>query len=250
MAPSPTGIVALIAGLALFVVAWVFWRRHRAIVDTPLSKALAVAAGPVAVTGEVNLAPGTPEILGPFTGESAVFLKWTIEEERTRTVSDGKSTHVERYWVMIDHGEERPRMALRDESGTILVDPVSGHVPTPAYQEWDSGMWHEVPARIAEFATARGDATKGWFGFAKRMRFQEWRLPPATRLYIMGNATLREDAGDATGSDALVIQHKGPAPFVLSTDTEHRLATKVGIEFWAALLAGAALAIGGAYLLA
>lgn len=247
MAPPAVGYGLLVAGLALFVLGWVAYRRRRVMADTPTSKVRALALGVAEVSGVAEPAPGQSPLVARYTGERCLYWSFVLEEERERVVTqvvNGKTvTRTERYWATLDHGEERVPIAVRDETGAVLLDLAGADVPTPAHVTLASRGPFPTPA--AEEALRRG----GWLGTRPR-RLTEKRLPAGTPLYVLADAQRRADgAADAMGSDALVLRKPASAPFLVSDKSEKALTLRWTAAFWAALVVGIGLAAAGAFVL-
>ncbi|HUR69590.1 MAG TPA: GIDE domain-containing protein [Candidatus Thermoplasmatota archaeon] len=244
---NAVGLILLVAGAALFGGAWWAYGRRRAIADTPTSNVRSMAIGPVELQGTAAAAPGRELLRAPFTDEPCVYWEYKVEEQRTRHTKNGTQT----YWATVESGRSKAPIGLRDETGVATIDPEGADMPGPMVAQFGSGFQRDPTPRIQEFLLKKDIRFEGLFGLNKRMRFTENRLPEGATLYVLGNATRREDAGAeaAVGNAALVVQRHGPGAFLVSTSSEKALLRNWTIGFWALLLSGIAAAAAGASVL-
>ncbi len=246
--PSLFGILFVVAGLALFVLAWRYYRRQRVIADTPTAKAQSKAVGPVELKGAAVALENASAAVAPFSAMPALCWRVTVEEERTRTVThrqgDRTVQRQEKYWASIHEARHLPRFGLRDETGIAAIDPMGGDPAMPAMQRWGSELLRAPPTSFTTHLDAHKISTQTWLGFTRRLRFTERRLPPETTLYVLGTAIPSADISSRNA--ALVVQKEGRVPFVISAKGERSLVTRYALIFWLCLIGAIVLTTFGA----
>lgn len=257
---NPVGLFLLLGGLALFGAAWWAYAKRRHMMDTPTSKVRSMAIGPVELNGVAVLPPGRQYQRGPFTDEPCLYWEYKVEEQRTRRTKNGTQT----YWATIASDRSKAPIALRDDTGVVVVDPQGSELPAPVHTRYGSGFGRDPPQTVLAFLRTKGISHETLFGINKKMRYSEDRLMEGTKLYVLGNATRRDDldapagasgsslpsvAAVATGvgNEALVVQREGDGTFLVSAKSEKQLVRQWTALFWVMLVAGILMAAGGAY---
>jgi hypothetical protein len=200
-------------------------RRKRLVDNTPTSKTQGVFIGFVEVKG-------TAESERPFRSALAempcVWYSWKIEERWERTVTetytddDGKRKTREKTesgWTTVASGGEEQLFYLRDDGGTVRVDPHKAKIET---------------SRVFSRSVGRSDPL--YFGKGPddeitdsdhRRRFTEQAVALHADLYVMGQARERDDV------IAPEIAHDPVAPmFLISTRSEKQISRGLGCQFW------------------
>ncbi|MBQ1277597.1 MAG: LemA family protein [Thermoguttaceae bacterium] len=183
--------VLFLAGAAIFLWdAFGRMRTRRLIAFLPTSKAKGVFIGLVELSGTAERERGEATV-APMSGRPCVYVKTKIEEKRieTRTTknSDGESvTKTEAVWKTLAENESRPLFYLRDETGTVRVDPKDAEIvaekfveetldrSAPEYFKWASGR-SELPNSCGI------------------RRFTEVGVPLSSAVYVLGKARVRKD---------------------------------------------------------
>lgn len=240
---NPVGLFLLLAGLVSFGAAWWAYSKRRHMMDTPTSKVRSMAIGPVELNGVAVLPAGKEYQRGPFTDEPCLYWEYKVEEQRTRRTKNGTQT----YWATIASDRSKAPIALRDDTGTVVVDPQGAQLPAPTSTRYGSGWGRDPPATVLAFLERNGISHETLFGINKKMRYSEERLMENTTLYVLGNAARREGA-TGTGNEALVVQREGDGTFLVSQKSEKQLVRQWTFLFWGMLVGGIVLAAGGAYL--
>ncbi len=247
LAPSEElakGVIYILMGLGLGIILFVkgigWMRKRRLIENIPTSKVRSLAMGLVEIFGEAVPAQG--KILkSPFSGKDCIYYRYIIDEYR----SSGKSSR----WVTVDKGDSHENFYLKDDTGSVLVDPGGANVDIPMDFEFGSGLGKDPPKPVREFLEKHGiDFEHGRFfrrhmfgfrftkmelkgvgsgGFAgrerphhflkdlltlnKKMRFREYFIAPGDKLYILGTAGDNPymEEGTAKHGTEDVMIHKG-----------------------------------------
>ena len=163
-----------------------------------------VAAATVGTCEFTGTAIALEPVPAPASGVSCVWYSWKLQEHRKR----GKNSS----WVTVDAAEHRRPFVLEDGTGRIRVDPAGA--------EFHGIEQHRLPVP----------------GRGRKWRQLECRLPDRSRVYVLGPVR-----ADATGA---ALEVAGEAEeFVVSDDSEHRIALRLGAWAWLALLLGLAAVI-------
>lgn len=213
-------------------------RRQRLVDNLPTSKTTGVFIGLV----ELN---GTAESDAPLTshlaGVPCVHHAWTVEEKWSRTVtetyrdSDGKMktrTRHESGWTTLDSGGETIPFYLKDDCGTILIQPDGAELePQDVFSETcsrsDPLYYSKGPAQ----AIAHSDHIR---------RFVEDAISLHAPLYVIGQARERKDVVAAE-----VAKDKNAPMFLISTRSEKEVSRGFHWAFWIWCFFGLLLAVGG-----
>jgi hypothetical protein len=189
--------IGFFAGIFLFVKGFIWLRQKHLIEHTPTSKIRSVALGFVEVFGEVIPAQ-EGVVRSPLSGADCVYYKYTIEEyQRGRRSSR---------WVTVKEGEHGIHFSLRDDTGSLLVDPKDARVDIPKDFECQSGSDKEPPEVVKQFLQVNNLSFE-----SKTMRYTEYFIAPGDKLYIMGTAGDNPFVEEATAREGVedVMIHKG-----------------------------------------
>lgn len=252
-------IVAL--GLFLLGAGYRSYRFGRVVRDTPTSNPGSVAAGRVEVEGTAQ--PVGDPIEAPFTGESCVYLDWTLEERDGEDwVERAASAQVEPFYLAGDHGRvlvradkhptienlpwEYDSLQFEDHEQLAAVLQASGSEDTGNPATTVNPATTENPATTTD-PSGKQAAPSQEFRFIKRL------LPPGTGLYVFGSAELQH------GHSQIGIEtDETTGQFVINRGTEYWtsefaywfgvMALAAGILFllWGSTLFTGVLAGGGA----
>ena len=228
----------LIAGIVLLAIAagLFFWGRSTAArrdalaaVTTSRCGDLAGAPdGPCEVVGAA--APGPNGLLkAPLSGEECVWHNSVVTEHywdwEYRTVNGERRRERERKTRTVSSQASSIPFAVRDDSGTVLVDPTEARVDE-ARSVWDhfedSGAGVGVRFSIGPFDLTSGDDTIGY-------QQREWALLPGDRLFVHGAIS---------GASGTATIGKGTGHLVISTRSEEEV-QRSAARTTTAILAGA-----------
>jgi len=140
------GLFLILAGIVCFALGLYFFKKKQLIQDTPTSKIRSIAMGLVEIFGQVLPIKGRI-FKSPFTDKDCVYYQYTIEEYR----SSGKNSH----WVTIKKGEQKDLFYLKDDTGTILIDPAGAKIEAKKDFEYQSGLGKDPPEQVIRFLTAQ-----------------------------------------------------------------------------------------------
>lgn len=194
-------IVGFFAGLFFFYKGFIWLKMQRLIENIPTSKIRSLAMGLVEIYGKALERKEEPELKSPFSQKPCVYYRYKIEEYR----SSGKSSR----WVTVAHSSKGVRFYVKDDTGTVLVDPAGADVDIPADRVIRSGTGSSPPVYVTDFVRTLGVKQKSFLGFNRTMRYSEYYIAPDDKLYILGTAgdnPLVEDATAQMGVEDIMIQ--------------------------------------------
>jgi hypothetical protein len=236
------GVLSVFIGLAVFVIGFIFFRKKRLIENIPTSKIRSIAMGLVEIFGQVI--PIKERILkSPFTDKECVYYQFTIEEYR----SSGKNSQ----WVTIKKGEQRDLFYLKDDTGTVMIDPTGATIEARKNFEYQSGLGKDPPEQVIRFLAANNLTHDGFFGLNKTMRYQETIIIPDDTLYIMGTAGKNPFNKEVTENhvDSIIIQKgKYEKQYYISDKSEKQILKNLALLTYAMWGFGMVLIIIGAIL--
>jgi hypothetical protein len=236
--PEVFGYGGLAVGLGLLLLSLRAGSRRRYIDNTPPSKTSGVFIGMV----ELN---GTAESESPLRSYLAalpcVQYRWTIQEHwsRTRTEtytdSNGKSqtrTVHESGWTTVAQGGEQSMFYLRDDCGTIRVNPDRAKIE-------DERVFSQEVRRDNPLYYGKGPAGAVMDSDHYRL-FSEHAIPLHANLFLMGHARLRDDVVAPE-----IAYDKSEAMYIISTRTERQISRGLAAQFWVLGILAILLAAGG-----
>lgn len=228
------------AGLFMFYSGFQTFRRRQLIENTPTSNVRSIAMGLVEVYGEI-VAKRSEALKSPFLNKSCVYYKYIIQEYK----SSGKSGH----WATIRSGNEGVPFLLKDETGSVLVNPKNCEADIPWKYSFSTGLGKSIPEYTIRFLEKQGVKHTGLFGLGKSLRFSEWYIPitKGTKLFVLGNAgdnPYVEDATSQMGHEDVMISKKRGSPFIISNKSEKKLLSNLGLQMYALITFGPLLSLG------
>jgi hypothetical protein len=241
---------ALAAMSAVSFAAWIAsYRRLRRIADTPLSNIATAAQGYVEISGRSEA--GATPLLSQLTHMPCLWYQYEVYEKS----SDNK-------WALRDTGTSDAPFAVRDATGTCVIDPRGAEVVTSREQTWTEGGYRYTerlllaPERIyglGEFVTIGGASSLLDTNADVGAMLAQWKRDPAkllSRFDLDKNGSLdlkewelaRRQArrevesahNDARARDATNVLRK-PADdrlFVLSNYIPERLRRRYAMWAW------------------
>jgi hypothetical protein len=227
-------VAGFFGGIVLFGYGLILLKRKRLIENTPTSKVRSLAMGPVEVYGAV-----VPDKVfkSQFQNADCVYYKYRIEEYR----HSGKSSH----WVTIRSGSDGTPFYIKDNTGSVLVDPAQAKISVSNHYEFNSNMGKDPPKQIISFLKNSDLNFEGFFGINKRMRFTEYLIEPKENLYIFGTADDNPYVKDGTakqGVEDIMIQ-KGKNFFYISDKPEKDILRSLTWQMIGGLFGGAVLTV-------
>lgn len=212
--------IVLFAGIAIAGAAALVWfgrselKRLARIRETPTTHARDVTSGYVEVKGVVE---ASDVVSSPFQMVPAVYVRWKVEEYRSR----GKSSS----WVTVLSGAENRDFWIRDESGRVRVP--CGVVKPVLYlagkNTTASGTFRAAPDHIERFLSQHGRSSSGWI-FNKSMRYTEECIQPGEHIYAIG--WTRREGNEAAFTHG--PQSTERSELILANLTEEELAHRIG----------------------
>jgi LemA protein len=189
-------IAVLIVALALVGIGAGFgramWNRRWTMADTPRSDAAHVFVGTNEVVGRA--VPLAQPLVAPFSGVEAVWFRSLLEKE----VKSDQSTS----WRKVSEESSSTPFWIEDDTGRVLVWPE--HAAVDARDRRRSNH-SGVPERFDRYSLMRqlaDDRDPSMTDRAMAMitravegrhRSTEWIIKPGESIYVLGDATLRDD---------------------------------------------------------
>jgi hypothetical protein len=212
--------VGFFAGIALLAMGIPTFRLKRLIENTPTSKIRSVAVGLTEVSGEAFFCQ--EKLKSPFTGKDCMYHMCTVEN-----FMGGSRAR----WFQVLYDEKRVPFYVRDDTGSIFVDPDRASVNISMKEEIKCGPDEDPPERIIEYLKTNGISHKGLLGRNKTMRFREYSITERDKTYVMGKAERDTDQRERdleNGADCLVL-HKGTnnKVFYISDRPERKILQKL-----------------------
>ncbi len=230
-------ITALVAIICL-AAAFRSLKRKRLISDIPTSKTQGVFIS-------LTELKGTAESDMPLTSYLAearcVYYSYSIDEHWSRTVhesyTDSKGnrqtrTRTESGWKTIDRNTLSIPFYLKDDTGIVRVIPEGAKIT--GVESFDTTC---SPADALYFG--KGPKSQIADSTHKR-RFSEHVLPLHAMLYVFGQARERQDVAAAE-----IARDKDEKTFLISTRSESKITSGYSVSYWAWIIAGLVLVIGG-----
>ncbi len=185
---SPIFPIALgVAGVILFIVGFVKYRKFRLLADTPRVPIRSVAMGLSHVAGT---SVGGQPLTSPLTQVPCYYFEVTVEK---KVKKDNQET-----WERTHHEKAEVPFYIQDETGTILVNPQNAEYNLP------QAFWGELrpPMMLS-------------LGSAPRKVDQSLGVPPPTddhlRAYLNGSFNQMRAAVQASGKPGAGVLDKGLA---------------------------------------
>ena len=234
----------IVIGIGLIFLAFYFFYRKRLIQSIPTSKIRSLAMGLVEIYGEV--VPMNKTLKTPFTFLDCVYYRYCVEELR----QSGKNSH----WVTIKKGEDSSLFYLRDETGSVLINPSKAKIDIPVDNVFHSGLHRDPPAGVKQFLFNYSIDHKGYFfGINKTLKYSEWFIAPKDKLYILGTAAdnpYREE-GTAHDSieDVMITKGKHQKIFLISDKHEQEILKNLNNRFITVFVIGMVLLLLGLWML-
>ena len=209
----------------------------------PTSKIRSLAMGLVEIYGDV--VPMSRTMKSPFTFLDCVYYRYTVQELR----SSGKSSH----WVTIKSGSDDCLFYLRDETGSVLVNPSGARIDIPADNHFQTRYGQDLPAGVKQFCVNNSFHYKSRLGFKKALKFTEWFIAPGDKLYVLGTAADNPYREDATAidsvQDVMITKGTGNKTYYITDKPETAIVSRLTAFMVVGVVFGIVCIIGGLYLL-
>jgi LemA protein len=241
--------VAALATLLALVVAVTMWRRRWLVADLPTSDAAHVFVGMNEVIGVGR--PVRDTLIAPYSAAECVWYRARLEREEQRENNNSS-------WNKVSEIETGTPFWLTDDSGRVLVRPRGAAIELPSRathihagrpQSYSRmSFLHQVEAYERRAEARRNGLSDDWMQPTApldnhRYRTTEWWIEPGEQLYLLGEATMRDDVVAlefAPGDPVSGIRRRR---LLITSGTADQVARRAG---WIALVA-LILTIAGAY---
>ena len=172
-------VVAIAGGFALAM-----WRRKWLIADLPTSDAAHVFVGMNEVVGRA-IAVDQP-IVAPYSASECVWYRSVLEKE----VQSGND---QRSWKTVADDQSDAPFWVEDDTGRVLIRPKGASVDAPQRtRDIHSGKPQRY-GRLSLLQSLSGSGSLPLSLDTSRYRTTEWYLLPGDQIYILGEATLRDE---------------------------------------------------------
>lgn len=164
------------------------WRRRWTIADTPTSDAAHVFVGTNEVTGRAR--PINRPIVAPYSGVEAVWYRSLLEKEVKNNKGSswhnvGEETSSAPFWIEDDTG----RVLIRPDGASVYATDRrrTSHVGKPDRYDGFSLM--------RQLAASESGAATSFLPKLDVVRYRstEWILKPGDAIYVLGDASIRDD---------------------------------------------------------
>lgn len=173
-----------------------------------------------------------------------VVREW--EEERTETDSEGKRrrrTH--RGTDTVSKNEVLNPFLVRDDTGTILVDPQGAKIDwVKSVEKYERGDPEGGTLRLGGFSLNIGGLTLGGGRRTVGYRYKEWILPPQQAVYILGGPSAQ------AGEPCIGRPTAKGSKFLISVKSEEELIRGARTAILWLTVASVLTALGGIVLVA
>lgn len=233
-------VVGMGFGTTLFIKGFSCLKLKRFIETTPTSKVRSLAIGRVEIYGEVVPAE-KKTIKSPILGKDCVYYQYKIEELRKSKDSS--------YWAVIDQMTDDVRFFLKDDTGSVMVEPARANINIPADFQNKYTSFNSIPDNIKSFLASENIKCKTWLGSSKTLRFTEFVIEPGDKLYILGYAGNNPFVKDGTAKDnaeGIMIQRGNMGKYYYIADKpEKDILKKLNWGWIGGIFGGGALIVGG-----
>lgn len=235
----------VIVGIGFLIWGLLSFKIKRLIENIPTSSIRSIAMGLVEIFGKV--VPIKNNVLkSPFSNNDCVYYKYNVDELR----STGKNT----YWATIDKGERHSLFLLKDDTGSVLIDPKGAKIEIPVDNKYNSGMGKDPPEAAKQFLATRNIRWEGFlFGINKTMRYAESFIAPDDNLYIMGtagdNPYVKEASVEKGVEDVMITKGKFEKFYYISDKHEDAVLFKFKLKMWGGIILGSIIIIVSLFIL-
>ncbi|MEM7082142.1 MAG: GIDE domain-containing protein [Pseudomonadota bacterium] len=175
------GFLMIGGGLAVVLCLSLFWAfryliRARTLEDVPTSKARSAEQGYVELEGRAELLDGPP-IQSPLSGRECAWWSYVVERNRNND------------WVHVESETSDSLFAIRDETGTCVIDPEGADVFPVHKRTWNGNQ----AATLRTVGSFRGT----------NYRFREYFIMPNELICVIGLHKTHEAIDDWNDADEI-----------------------------------------------
>lgn len=239
-------VLQFVVPIGFLIAALIKFKAVRLIERTPTSKICDLAMGFSEVRGKVEKAE--PEALvSPFSGLACVRYDVAVEEY----CKSGK----EYRWQSIHEEEKRDPFYVRDETGSILVDPKKAKFALGERivfsSDTDDGFI-SAPSRVTDYLENAKIKQKSLLGFKRTLRCVERVLCVGGDVYVLGsavNTAVIPDGMDMAAYTRLGITKGSKGPFYISDKAEAEFLSEQRTVMYVLFFLAAASLAGAVFVL-
>jgi hypothetical protein len=201
-------LIFLGAGIFMLFIAFSTFAAKLRIQNTPTSKIRSIAMGPVEIYGEVVPLEGSL-LKSPITNHDCVYWKCVLE----RREKNG--------WRAVAQKDGSTLFMLRDETGSVLVDPKGAK--TELSEKYVHYSTFGIPEQFEHIFQQSAFITLMSIG---RTRISEFYIAPGEKLYIYGRAgdnPYKAEGTSLTNVEDIMIQKGSKFDFFYISDKPEKL---------------------------
>jgi hypothetical protein len=217
--PSIVLFVIFLFVAVFFFVGFRALKMKRIIEGTPTSKIRSAAIGLAEINGKVSVYKNA--IKSPFAQKDCVYYKYEIRHKNNK---------------MSRYGASGTKFLLKDETGSMLVDPDMANVSkSDAYFELLTSSGADIPDHIKKFLSTLPMTPTDWSRYPP-LKFREYLIEPGDELYVLGTI---ESVPATDANEPIVTMKQGEANkiYIISDKPEMELVKRYKAEAIGALTA-------------
>jgi hypothetical protein len=230
-------IIGFCFGIFIFIAGFKWMKIRNLVMNTPTSKVRSVPIGLVELYGKA-IPQKDKRFRSPILDEECVYYNSVIRERR----GGGKKSR----WVTIFSDEVREMFYLRDDTGTVLIDPKDAEIDIPADLDATSGIGKDPPSEVISLLKLKGISYEGLLGMNKQMKFTEYVIKTDDQVYVLGTAKKNPFVKSSSKNEDLVMIQKGENDkvYYISDTQEKKVLDKLRWKILGGFFGGIALSAG------
>lgn len=228
-------VVALLVLLIAGGFGLAMWRRRWLMADLPTSEAAHVFVGMNEVLGTAQ--PEGQPLVAPYSATECVWYRSVLERE-VQSGNDQKRWRTEH-----DEQSEAP-FWIEDRTGRVLIRPKGASVDAPQRHRQTHGGKPQRFGRLSLLVSLDGGSLSLGSTSMDNHRTTEWYLQPGDPIYLLGEATLRDDVVALEFAPSDPRSGVKQRPLLVSHGDERTAARRTGVIAALLLLVSLAAAAG------
>lgn len=236
------GIIAVLIGIGSMIVAFIQFKRRRAILDTPTYKINSLPVGKCEIKGKARIKDNPLKL--PIKKDKV--LCYELEIEKYKFDDDGSN------WETRYHNTENVEFYCEDDSGKVLVDPKKSSLKLDETNQkyrksFSVEEIEDLPDDISKIMEEKKLLDVGIDINSDKYRVTMNWLEPGSDVYILGKAQRREGVDSKENAENLVVKYSEEVPFIISNKSEEYLRNSYKWSIPVFFLVGLLFFAGGLY---